>query len=117
MTALARLVIARRWWVVAVWVLLAALGGFAAPRAVDRLSFDFGLPGQPGYETNVDILKTLGSGGNNAPVLLVVGDGSAAVAKDSAAPIAAAVGKALKGPGSRPMRTAQTCCRATGIDL
>ena len=97
MTALARLVIARRWWVVAVWVLLAALGGFAAPKAVDRLSFDFGLPGQPGYETNVDILRTLGSGGNNAPVLLVVGNGSATVAKDSAAPIAEAVGKALKG--------------------
>ncbi|GLY31562.1 MMPL family transporter [Kineosporia sp. NBRC 101731] len=97
MTALSRLVIAGRWWVVALWIVLAALGGFAAPQATQRLTFDFGLPGQPGYEANVDILKTFGSGGVGAPVLLVVGDGSSEV--PAAAPIAEAVAKAA--PGAR----------------
>ncbi|MBT0770753.1 MMPL family transporter [Kineosporia sp. J2-2] len=99
MTVLSRLVIARRWWVVGAWVVLAALGGFAAPRATDRLSFDFGLPGQPGYETNVDILKTFGSGGIGAPVLLVVGNGQETVAADTAAPIAETVRATV--PGAR----------------
>lgn len=74
MHKLARFVIARRWWVIAAWVLLALAGGFAAPRATSALSYDFGLPGQPGYESNQDIVRGFGSGGDNAPVLLVLHD-------------------------------------------
>ena len=72
---LARTVVVHRWWVVALWLVLAAAGAFAAPRATAALSYDFSLPGQPGYETNRQIVAEFGSGGDNAPVLLVVGDG------------------------------------------
>lgn len=72
MAWLSRLVITRRWWVLSVWLLLAVSGGWAAPHAVSALSYDFSLPGQPGYETNRAIVEQFGSGGDNAPVLLVV---------------------------------------------
>jgi RND superfamily putative drug exporter len=39
-------------------------GGYAAPKAVSALTYDFGLPGQPGYETNQDIVAAVGSGGD-----------------------------------------------------
>lgn len=99
MSLLSRVVVARRWWVIGVWLLLAVFGAVAAPPATDRLTFDFGLPGQPGYEANLDILQTVGSGGDFAPVLLVVGDGEQTVDPTGAASIAEAVTGAL--PGSR----------------
>ncbi|MGI8880060.1 MAG: hypothetical protein ACR2KJ_06000 [Jatrophihabitans sp.] len=59
MTALARFVIARRRWVLLAWLVLAIAGGFAVPRATAALTYDFGLPGQPGYETNLGHHDTL----------------------------------------------------------
>ena len=76
MNTLARWVTAHRWWVLAAWLILSVAGGFAAPKATSALSYDFGLPGQAGYETNQQITATVGSGGNDAPILLVVGDGT-----------------------------------------
>ncbi len=99
LTSLARTVVAHRWWVIAVWLVLTAFGAFAAPRATDALTYDFSLPGQPGYETNLTISEEFGSGGDRAPVLLVVGDGSAAVDPAAARPVTDAVARAL--PGSR----------------
>jgi RND superfamily putative drug exporter len=97
--SLARFVIARRWWVLAVWVLLAVAGGVAAPRATAALSYDFGLPGQAGYEANQQIVAQFGSGGDNAPVLVVVTSSAGRVPMSAAGPIAAAVAKAA--PGAR----------------
>jgi putative drug exporter of the RND superfamily len=94
MLRLARLVTARRWWVITAWLLLAVAGGFAAPRAISALSYDFGLPGQPGYEANQQIVQRFGSGGDNAPVLLVVGDGSRTVPPGAAQRVADAVATA-----------------------
>lgn len=94
-----RFVIAHRWWVLAVWVLLAACGGIAAPRATAALTYSFDLPGQPGYETNQQLLHRFGSGGDDAPVLLVVGDGTATIDPASAAPIVQAVRRVV--PGAR----------------
>ncbi|MBJ7288478.1 MMPL family transporter [Williamsia sp.] len=74
MERLARLVIAHRRWVLAAWLLLAVVGGYAAPQATSALSYDFSLPGQPGYESNLDITERFGNGGGNPPILLVVGD-------------------------------------------
>ncbi len=88
---LSRFVVRHRWWVLIVWLVLAVAGGFAAPRATAALSYDFGLPGQAGYETNRVIAETYGSGGDLAPVLLVT-DGATE-------PIVAAVTQAL--PGAR----------------
>src|ERR1700761_2928936 len=99
MIRLARLVIAHRWWVLATWLLLAVAGGYAAPKAISALTYDFGLPGQAGYEANQQIVQQFGSGGDNAPVLLVVGNGRQLVSAASARTIMQAAGKAA--PGAR----------------
>ncbi|GAB2466497.1 MMPL family transporter [Jatrophihabitans fulvus] len=99
MHRLARFVVARRWWVVAGWLLLAVAGAVAAGPATSALSYDFGLPDQPGYEANQQLVQRFGSGGANAPVLLVVGDGSTPVAEADGRTVAAAARKAA--PGSR----------------
>ena len=70
-TTLARLVVRHRWWVIAAWIVVALCGAFGASRATSALSYDFSLPGQSGYETNADITREFGSGGDNAPVLVV----------------------------------------------
>ncbi|MFI5496002.1 MMPL family transporter [Actinoplanes sp. NPDC051859] len=74
MSALARFVVDRRWWVVAAWCVLALVGGFAAPKATAALTYDFSLPGQAGYETNEEISRLFGNGGDLSPVLLSVKD-------------------------------------------
>src|SRR6185503_7237900 len=66
MISLARFVIVHRWWVLAAWLLLAVAGGYAAPKAISALTYDFGLPGQAGYEANQQIMRQFGSGGDNA---------------------------------------------------
>ena len=87
MLTLSRFVARHRWWVLVAWLLLAAAGGYAAPKATAALTYDFGLPGQPGYETNRVIAERFGAGGDLAPVLLVTGD--------RPEPLAAAVTRAL----------------------
>ena len=99
MALLARFVIRHRRWVLLAWLLLTVAGAVAAPRATDRLSYDFSLPGQHGYETNKAIVEKHGSGGQNAPVLLVVGDGTSSVAPSAADPVAGAAAQAV--PGAR----------------
>lgn len=99
MTTLAAFVVARRWWVIGAWLVLAIAGGIAAPHATAKLSYDFGLPGQAGYETNQNLVAQFGSGGENAPVLLVVGDGKSSVNARDASAVEAAVRAAS--PGAR----------------
>src|SRR6201995_4770097 len=99
MISLARFVIAHRWWVLAAWLLVAVAGGYAAPKAISALTYDFGLPGQAGYEANQQIVRQFGSGGDNAPVLLVVGNGRQQVPAASAIPVVQAGDKAA--PGAR----------------
>ena len=99
MTTLARWVVAHRWWVVALWALLAVAGAIGAPRAVSALSYDFSLPGQPGYETNRQIVEQFGSGGDNAPVLLVVHSDAEPLTPESAGALVTAVQRAA--PGAR----------------
>ncbi|MEE4546891.1 MMPL family transporter [Streptomyces sp. V4-01] len=94
MQMLARHVVARPWWVIAAWVLLSLAGGFAAPRATSALSYDFGLPGQSGYEANQDIVHGFGSGGDDAPVLLVVHDGARRLTAGEATAVVRAVREA-----------------------
>ncbi len=54
------------------WLAVAVAGVATAPSTLDRLSYDFALPGQPAYEANQEILKQYGGGGLNEPLLLVV---------------------------------------------
>ena len=69
---LARAVLCHRKAVVAFWVLVLLLGGFASSRVSHRLTWDWALPGQPGYETADKVLATFHTGGSSTPALLVV---------------------------------------------
>ncbi len=67
------------------WLALAATGGALASTTVDRLSYEFALPGQPAYETNVDIEEEFGGGGTTDPLVVVVrGPGAQQGAVDAA---------------------------------
>ena len=96
MTALTDWVLRHRRWVALAWLLIAAAGALAAPRAVDRLSYDFALPGQPAYEANVEIAERFGGGGVDDPLLLVVQGGDARTAVGD---VAAGPRRQYPGPG------------------
>jgi putative drug exporter of the RND superfamily len=72
LSRLARLVLRHRRITFAAWILLFLVGAFAATRVSNRLTVDFSLPGQPGYETAQTIDRTYGNGGQTPPTLLVV---------------------------------------------
>ena len=61
MERLARSVLRHRRIVGLVWLLLFLAGGAAAGRVVDRLTFDFSLPGQPGYEAEQRVMELYGT--------------------------------------------------------
>ncbi|MFC7495429.1 MULTISPECIES: MMPL family transporter [unclassified Nocardioides] len=78
MSTLTRWVLQHRLVVALVWAAVAVAGAATAPTTVDRLGYEFALPGQPAYETNQRILSTYGGGGGDDPLLLVArGDGAA----------------------------------------
>ncbi|MGI8532795.1 MAG: MMPL family transporter, partial [Geodermatophilaceae bacterium] len=56
----AELVLRHRLIVVLSWLVLLVAGVAAAAQLGGRLSFDFSLPGQPGYETEAQIAQTYG---------------------------------------------------------
>src|SRR5258708_17405468 len=69
---LARRILRHRRLIFAFWA-VAFVGGMAGSGAVsNRLTFDFSLPGQPGYETAKQITRTFGNGGDIAPAIAVV---------------------------------------------
>jgi RND superfamily putative drug exporter len=53
------------------WGLMLVVGMFAASKTSDRLTVDFSLPGQPGYETAKQIEEQYGNGGETQPYLPV----------------------------------------------
>jgi len=57
--------------VVGFWLLVLVIGGAAAGQVPKRLSTDFSLPGQPGYETAQKMARVYGNGGQ-APSILAV---------------------------------------------
>jgi RND superfamily putative drug exporter len=57
MERLARFVLRHRPSVAAIWVALLVAGGASAGQLGDRLSFDFSLPGQPGYTAGQELLR------------------------------------------------------------
>jgi RND superfamily putative drug exporter len=69
---LARFVLRHRKGIVALWLVLLVAGVAGAGRVSQRLTFDFALPGEPGYETAKQIERIYGNGGNQAPSILVV---------------------------------------------
>jgi putative drug exporter of the RND superfamily len=69
---LARFVLAHRRLVVLVWLLLLPAGIYGASHVSSRLSLDFSLPGQPGYETAQKITHLYGNGGSTDPAIVLV---------------------------------------------
>jgi putative drug exporter of the RND superfamily len=71
-TRLARWVLAHRRIVIAIWIVAFLAGGMGAGNVSKRLSFNFALPGQPGYETAKRIAHTYGNGGESPSSIVVV---------------------------------------------
>jgi putative drug exporter of the RND superfamily len=69
---LARFVLRHRRIVVACWLVMLLAGGIGAGRVSKRLTFDFSLPGQAGYETAKQVERIYGNGGSAQPSILVV---------------------------------------------
>ena len=69
---LARRLLHHRKAVFAFWGVMFVAGMAGSGTVSNRLTFDFSLPGQPGYETARQITHTFGNGGSVAPAILVV---------------------------------------------
>jgi RND superfamily putative drug exporter len=69
---IARFVLAHRRMVMVGWLIVFVAGAMGASHVSKRLSLDFSLPGQPGYETARQIIHKYGNGGDEAPAILVV---------------------------------------------
>jgi putative drug exporter of the RND superfamily len=87
---LARFVLAHRKLVALFWLVAFIAGVIATPHVQNRLSVDFSLPGQPGYETGQKILHTWGNGGLSSPDIVVVTVPAGQSVTQDQAPIAAA---------------------------
>ena len=61
MESLARVVLRHRLIVVLGWLVLMVAGGVVAGPVTDRLTFDFSLPGQPGFEAEQKLISTFGT--------------------------------------------------------
>ncbi|TMD94750.1 MAG: MMPL family transporter, partial [Chloroflexi bacterium] len=72
LTRLAGFVLHHRKRVMAAWGVLFIAGMVAAGAVSNRLSFDFSLPGQPGFETAQKTIAAFGNGGDQAPAIEVV---------------------------------------------
>ncbi|SBW19877.1 MmpL domain-containing protein [Candidatus Protofrankia californiensis] len=72
MSALARWCLRHRRLVISFWIVAFLAGGATAGTTAGRLTFDFSLPGQPGYETAKKVLETYHTESQGAPIILVL---------------------------------------------
>ncbi|HVS68384.1 MAG TPA: MMPL family transporter [Mycobacteriales bacterium] len=107
---LAALVLHHRRWVMVGWLVIFIAGMFAAGKIQDRLSIDFSLPGQPGYDTSQHLTKLYGPNGTTGFTSIAVmqtPEGTTAASQTSAiAQVGPAIDKAL--PGTRVVDYANT---------
>src|SRR5215217_3252536 len=71
MTRFAEAVLRHRRLISALWIVLFLVGGATAGLLADRLVVDYSLPGQPGYETERQIVDTYGQSARS-PLVAVV---------------------------------------------
>src|SRR5215216_4219118 len=86
--------------VVAAWLVVLVAGGAAAGAVPSRLSQEFSFPGQEGYEANVAILETYGTGGPGSPLVPVVTLPQGTTVDSSG--MAEALGRAFDGVAADP---------------
>ena len=72
MVWLARLILRRKALVGVFWLIIMAAGGVTAGTTIDRLTVDFSLPGQQGYETEKQLLETYGNGPDEGTSIVAV---------------------------------------------
>src|SRR2546430_10507804 len=72
MTSITRLALSHRRLVALVWIALTVAGGLTASSTAGRLTHSFATPGNPGYDTNLRIMKTFGVDGNEQPTIAVL---------------------------------------------
>jgi putative drug exporter of the RND superfamily len=69
---LTRFVLSHRRVVIAAWAVIFLAGAIGAGQVSKRLTFDFSLPGQPGYQTAQKLSHIYGNGGDTSPSLVVI---------------------------------------------
>src|SRR5438067_2388213 len=57
--------------IIGFWLIMIIAGGAAAGQVSQRLTTDFSLPGQPGYETAQKVTRAYGNGGQPPSILTV----------------------------------------------
>ena len=72
MRELARFVLRHRRLIMLAWVVAFFAGIAGVGKSIDRLTTDFSLPGQPGYETASRVLHAYGADTDVAPYLLTI---------------------------------------------
>jgi RND superfamily putative drug exporter len=95
--SLARFVLRHRLVVVLGWLALMVAGGIVAGPVTDRLTFDFSLPGQPGYEAEQQLIATFGTSTADTliPVITVPAGSTVAERKADIAGVFAALRTAV----------------------
>jgi RND superfamily putative drug exporter len=107
MAALARWCLRHRRTVIIFWILAFLAGGLTAGTTAGRLTFDFSLPDQPGYETARKVLANYGTEAQGAPLVLVLSaDKGGRVADDAAKAAFDAVARDV--PGVRVVGKTET---------
>ncbi len=100
--SLTTFVLRHRRLVACAWLIALVLGVIGTQKAINRLAFDFSLPGQPGHETAVTIMKTYGNGGEQVPYVAVVTLPPGQRVQQQQSAVGAAFGAVQKGvPGLR----------------
>src|SRR3954470_13519628 len=108
MERLSSFVLAHRRWIFAFWALLFVAGIAAAGRVPDRLSYDFSLPGQQGYETEQKIIASYDGANAQAAYVPVVTVPPGQTVTGSAADVQAVYDALRKIPTLRVVDYSQT---------
>src|SRR2546423_6941784 len=72
MTSITRFALSHRRLVALAWIALTIAGGLTASSTTGRLTHSFATPGNPGYDTNLRIMKAFGVDGNEQPTIAVL---------------------------------------------
>ena len=108
MERLSSFVLAHRRWVFAFWAVMFVAGIAAAGKVPDRLSYDFSLPGQQGYETEQKIIASYQGANAQAAYIPVVTVPQGQTVEGSAADVQAVYDALRKIPTLRVVDYSQT---------
>jgi putative drug exporter of the RND superfamily len=108
MTRFAEAVLRHRRIIGGLWILLFLVGGATAGKLSDRLTLDFSLPGQPGYQTEQQIIQTFGQAADGSLVAVLTAPAGKTIA--DVKPAVGAVFDKIRGtvPGVRVVDYAST---------